>query len=231
MISFTNEEKINIFDEIAAHFYNRNFGTLTKTDFDLMMFHFYIEALNQRNTMEGQLNYKGCSDYLISKELGITQQRVRNLKVKNHLVYPPEESDSWITSFASLVENARLDNDKIVISIPDPNLYIEIENYLEENGSYIEKQLNSKLMVMRIEYFIDVCLLFEDGQSRKEVIKKIKKQCREEDKDIKLFSGDNIGKSLIKSSLNISQILANIATCFSPGNIIADALIKLISKI
>ena len=231
MFEFTKDEKIRMFDLISAHFYNHNFGTLSKNDFDLMMFHFYIDSLYRRNSIDGQLDYNKCSDYLISKDLGITQQRVRNLKVKNNLVYPPKENDGWIKTFASLVRNARLEKDKIVISIPDPNIYIEIENYLEENGSYIEKQLNSKLMIMRIEYFIDVCLLFEDEDNRKEVIKKIKKKCKEADKDVSQFVGDSIGKTLIKYSINISTIFANVATCFSSGNIIAEALKIMIENI
>lgn len=45
-----------------------------------------------------------------------------------------------------------------MISIPDPNLFYEIQNFLEEQGAYIDKQLNSKLLVIREEYFADLLL-------------------------------------------------------------------------
>ena len=225
MIVFSDEEKVQMFDMIANRFYNRNFGTCTKSEFDLLMFHFYLKKLET----EKKPIINKCSDYSISKELGITQQRVRSYKIKENLIYPRSDYN-WIDEFAVLVKNARIDNNKIVINIMNPNLYIEIENYLEESGSYIEKQLNSKLMIIRIEYFIDLCLLFEDEKNRKQVIKDIKKQCKNADIDIKKFDDDKIGKSLIETTANVTSIFANISTCFSPGNIIADSLIYLLDK-
>lgn len=226
MIGFSNDEKIQMFDEIASHFFDRNFGSFSKSDFDLLMFHFYI---NKMNASQSHADYNICSDYSISKELGITQQRVRNLKIKENLIYPRSNYD-WKKEFAALVKNARFDDNKIKISISDPNLYIEIENYLEERGNYIEKNLNSKLMTIRIEYFIDLCLLFEDEKSKKQVIKEIKKQCKNADADIKHFDDNNVGKSLIETTANVTSIIANVASCFSPGNVIADSLIALIKK-
>jgi len=226
MIDFSDEEKIRMFDEITEHFYNRNFGTFSKSDFDLLMFHFYLNNVSGGISNKRENYYKRCSDYSISKELGITQQRVRNLKIKENLVYPPIDYD-WKTEFASLVENARLDDNKIIISISNPNLYIEIENFLEENGSYIEKQLNRKLMVMRIEFFIDLCLLFEEEKSRKQVIKEIKKLCKAADVDMRKFDDRNVGKSLLETTANVTSIVANVSSCFSPGNILFGAITSL----
>ena len=90
-IEFSNEEKCKYFDEIVKHFYQKNFGSLSKTDMDILMFHIYIEHLigeicidNDDNTID----YTLCSDYVISRQLGITQQRVRSLKVRSELAYP-----------------------------------------------------------------------------------------------------------------------------------------------
>lgn len=44
-IQFSDEEKINFFDEIASHFYKANFGQMSKSDMELMMFRFYIEKI------------------------------------------------------------------------------------------------------------------------------------------------------------------------------------------
>ena len=62
----------------------------------------------------------------------------------------------WIFAFATLSKNARFDESthKITVSIPDPNLFYEIQNYLEESGAYIEVQLNSKILQIRAEYFL-----------------------------------------------------------------------------
>ncbi len=220
MLKFSNDEKIRIFDEIADHFYTRNFGTFSKADMDLLMFHFYIDKITKENIVDDDIDYRSCSDYVISKELGITQQRVRNLKVKTQLVYPDSERD-WKKQFAKLIANARLEDNKIYISIPDPNLFIEIENFLDENGKFIEKQMNSKLMVMRIEYFLDLCLHSEDVSNRKKITKRIKEECKKTNKDISKFDDANVGKSLLDLAVNTTSIIASVASLFSSANGIA----------
>ena len=86
-IEFTNKEKVEMFDEIAKKFYNHNFGTFSKSEMELMMFNFYIKKLVDMNVQnDNTLNYNASCDYYISKELGITQQKVNNLKFKNKLL-------------------------------------------------------------------------------------------------------------------------------------------------
>ncbi len=83
---------------------------MSKADIELMMFHFYIEKMvTDFKDENGILDYKKCSDYKISKDLGITQQRVRNLKVKNQLVYPIEYD--WKAALSQLIKNVRYDKD------------------------------------------------------------------------------------------------------------------------
>lgn len=224
---FTQEEKAKYFDEIAAHFYERNFGSISKQDMELLMFKFYLEkliAVNQRE--DGTIDYNLCSDYKISTDLGITQQRVRNMKVKKQLVYPKDFE--WKKALAHLTENARYDSTtkKIVISIPDPNLYLEIQNYLESEGAYIEKHLNSKLLVIRAEYYIELVVMLEDAESRKKVIKELKKSFKEED----VFDERHIGESIIKGAVDITTIIANISTVISPENYLWKSFVDMIKK-
>ena len=96
------------FEELTKRFYRQNFGQMSKSDFEALMFHFYMKKLvEQYQNSAGVLDYNKCSDYKISQELGITQQRVANLKVKSQLLYPIEFK--WENSFASLIQNARFD--------------------------------------------------------------------------------------------------------------------------
>lgn len=230
---FSQDEKAKMFDEIAAHFYYRNFGQMTKTEIDLMMFHFYYEKLiSSFKDSEGNLDYKQCSDYRISRELGITQQRVRNYKVKNQLVYPSSENRDWRKEFSKLIENARYDrvSKKIIVNIPDPNLYLDIQNFIEERGAYIEKQLNSKILQIRAEYFIDLAVSLEPFSYREEIVNELQKQLSENCKDDVVFDERNIGKSLIESTVNITTIAANLSNIISPQNTIGLALFKLLTQ-
>lgn len=206
-IEFTNKEKVEMFDEIAKKFYNHNFGTFSKSEMELMMFNFYIKKIVSTNVgSDNTLNYNHSSDYYISKDLGITQQKVNNLKIKNQLVNPIEFD--WKKSFLKLVGNARFDNKsgKVLINIPDPNLYIEIKHYLENYGGYIETQLNRNLLKIRVEYFIQLLVEIEPEKERNIIIKEIKKYIKKENKDENIFSKDNIAKSLLDLTVNGANI-------------------------
>lgn len=231
-IDFTNEEKAKAFDRIAEHFYESNFGQMSKADIELMMFDIYLKKLIKVNEKHnGLIDYSKCSDYIISKGLGITQQRVRNLKIKNHLVNPVEFE--WQKSFSTLIQNARYDevSKKIYINIPDPNLYLEIQNFLEENGSFIEKQLNSKLLVMRLEYFINLIIASETEDNQKAIIKKLKKQFKKDNAEEKKISGENIGKMMLSGATDITAIISNLSSLISPSNVIGIAAINVINRI
>lgn len=230
---FTPDEKAEMFDVIANHYFEQNFGHMSKTDMDLLMFHFYIEKMISVCTnADGVLDYNKCSDYKISKELGITQQRVRNLKVKNQLVYPSEMERDWKKEFASLTRNARYDQNtkKVIVNIPDPNLYLEIQNFIEEKGAFVEKQLNSKILQIRAEYYIDLVISFETDANRKDIIDKLKKQLSAEGKDDFVFDERNIGKSLIEGAVNITTLAANLSTLITPQNQVGVALMNLLTK-
>lgn len=228
-VSFSSEEKAEMFDYIASLFYKRNFGQASKADIELLMFHFYLEKLiDIYKSEDGTINYIQCSDYIISKELGISQQRVRNLKVKKQLIYPIEYD--WKKALATQIKNARYDKitHKITINIPDPNLYLEIQNFLEENGACVEKQLNSKILQMRAEYYIELAVALEDTDSRKEVIKHIKKALSESGKNDDIFDDKKIGKELLSTSIDISTLILNLMSIISPDNVIFSALATLL---
>lgn len=161
-VKFSLEQKASAFDRIANEYYNANFGQLSKSDMELLMFDIYISnVINNPKYDNGTIDYNECSDYKISKDLGITQQRVNNLKIKKQLRYPIDFD--WKASLAGLMKNARYDKNaqKISLNIPDPNLFLEIQNFLEEKGAFIDIQLNRKILQMRAEYFVELSLLLE----------------------------------------------------------------------
>lgn len=230
-VEFTAEDKIKFFDEISDCFYNANFGLLSKSEFELMMFRFYLEKMIADNTCkDGTIDYSKCSDYKISKDLGITQQKVRNLKVKNQLTHPIDFD--WKKAFANLIENARYDKitQKITLNIPDPNLYLEIQNFIEDSGAYIEKQLNSKVLQLRVEYFIDLIVALEPEEKRKEIIKSLKKHFKDKGTEDNAFKDKEIGKSLVNAAINITEIAANLSSVISTKNVVGSALLNLITN-
>lgn len=218
-----------MFDEITEHYYKHNFGSFSKSDIDLLMFKFFLEKEIENNINgDNLLDYNSVSDYEISKKLGITQQRVRTLKIKKQLIYPTKYN--WQKSLSALLKNARFDKEsqKVVLSIPDPNLLIEIQNYVEKHGGYIATQFNRKLLQIRIEYFIELAVLVNENEyTTKETIKLLKKHIKDSNKNETIFDENNIGKSLLDAGVNVTSIIANITTILGADNPIAKAVFGL----
>lgn len=223
------EKKAEMFDTIAKHYYNKNFGTLSKSDLDLLMFHFYLtEEVEEDKEKHQGFDFNKVSDYVISKQLGITQQRVRALKIRKQLKYPIEFD--WKESLNLLISTARFDvvSQKIVIPIPDPNLMIEIQNKIEESGGYIVGQTGGKTLKIRIEYFMELVYLEETEKNKKEILSQIKKEIKSKNKDESCFDENHIGKSMIDLGVSITNIIASITTILEPNNVLLKKLALLL---
>lgn len=182
---FKEEEikaKAEAFDKIAQNYYNGNFGTMQKSDIDVLMFSIYWDKILEKS----EEDWDTYSDYELSKVLGITQAKVSNLKVKKQLRYPYLGFD-WKKSFIRASKNARFENGKIKIHIPERNLFIELQNAIEKNGGYLDIQLNSKLLQVSPEDFINLIGIISDEEDRDLVKKKIREELRKStnDRDIK----------------------------------------------
>ena len=130
-------KKASFFDELSAHFYKCNFGTCSKSEIDLLMFHFYCELHRD------QAN----DSYTMSKTLGITQERIRNFKVKEYLTFPREIP--WKELFTEKLKHKIQYNeaDKTVeIPVLDPTVFIEIEHQIETSGGYVRYLRNGKIL-------------------------------------------------------------------------------------
>lgn len=194
-MSFSPEEKIAIFDKIEQHYFIRNFGSMTKTDFETLLFSEYIEHRIKNNLP--------FDDYSLSKELGITQSRIRAFKERKELKYPYEHF-TWQIAFAESVKNAKVDpNDHYVkMIIQDVNVMNEVRNFIEVNGWYDECSLNKKLLRIPLDCFVEICYKNEEfnevfSNDTKKLIKKISKA---EDTSVQSFLKD-FSKDGLKSFL------------------------------
>lgn len=228
-IVFNDEEKLKYFDDLAGRYY-KNFGQMSKTSIDVLMFHYYMQAVIDRNKDDdGVIDFVKCSDHAIGVSLGLTDAQVRNLKIKSQLLYPIEYD--WKKAFAKLIQHGRYDEitHKIVISIPDPNLLLDIQNHIEEEGGYIEKQLNGKVLQIRVEYFLDLLYIIEPERKQKEIRKEIGNFLKKNNYAESFPEKYPIGMKLLEAGVNITEILANVSGWFSPDNILIKAFLALFS--
>ncbi len=222
-MKFTKEEKIAAFDKIAEQYFDKNFGILPKAEMDLLMFAVYIE-----HRMKCGMD---CSDYAISKELGITQNRVRTLKERKELKYPRQNFD-WKKGLVESLKNAAYDKTthSVKMIIQDVNVQIEFRNFVEMNGWYDEYSLNKKLSVIPIAGFMDI--FKEEIEYNSEIHGKIKKACEgypetQTDK-IKEYLSDSSKNGVKKLLMNVSGEVAKEVLGILPFGSFAKSAIDLV---
>lgn len=201
---FTDEKsKAAAFDKIAEHFYKANFGTMAKTDIETLMFSIFIEQiLNNLQAKEGSTaNFQAYSDFLLSKELGISQNRVSSLKLKKQLQYPYEFN--WQEAFEKVSKNASYEHGKIKIQIPDINLFYEIKNAVEESGGYIELSLTSKLLTISPGYFIDLLVAISPDKDRDIIRAELRNAIRKANQDNEYIDRQPFGRQLVNCGKDI----------------------------
>ncbi len=212
-MNWVDEEKIAIFNKINELYFQKNFGTMSKADFELLLFSEYIEHYLKNDV--------DISDYRISKELGITQSRVRSLKEKKELKYP-YKNFKWEEVIISSLRNAKYDEDsrKIKLIIQDINVQNELRHFLEENGWYDEYSLNRKMSVIPLPAFVEIFGNYEDflnDETKDKINKKL--ESNSVGKDIKDFLKDFSKEGLKKFLMSASKESIKLVLSFLPmGN-------------
>lgn len=150
-MGFKDEEKLKVFDKIAALYFEKNFGSTTKSDFETLLFSEYIEHCMRCG--------EPYDDYSLSKKLGITQSRVRSLKERKELKYPYRDFD-WKDAFVKSASNAKYDETDHYVKfiIQDVNVMNEVRHFIEEKGWYDECSLNRKLLRIPLDCFTEICI-------------------------------------------------------------------------
>ena len=147
MIEFTDEQKIRAFNELSKCYYERNFGTLSKSEVDLAFFQVFME-------------YGGDSldEYSISKELGITKAKVRNMK-QRWFLKRNTDSEWWKERFIEDLKNAHYDPDSklVKMNIDDINVLNELRYFVTKQGWFDEYHLNPGLFQCPLEGFVVLC--------------------------------------------------------------------------
>lgn len=226
MINLTDEQKVVGFDRIAKLFYEKNFGSASKAEIELLMFDIFMEAMitKYKDPTTDVLDYKECSDYRIGKILGLPQERVRTLKIKKQARYPV--SFEWQKSLLVIKDYIYYNKQtqRIIIPTRDPNLYNEIRNFIEDCGGYIEIQRGSNVIQIRPVYYF---MLFYEGLDEKEqerCRKALEKELKKQSKDIEIPSWESKRETLnhvLGITENVTGIIGNVLGLFSSNPLVS----------
>lgn len=197
-VNFNKNEKCALADKIAKQYFEKNFGSMTKADLETLLFSEYIEHC---------INYGiPYDDYTLSKELGITQTRIRSLKERKELKYPREKFN-WKEAFGEALKNAKYDETDhyIKMIIEDVNVMNEVRHYIETQGWYDECTPHKKLLRIPLKCFIDICTGECDlddvfTEEAKENIKKLSKKDSAVNSFIEDFSKEGLKAFLMSAS-------------------------------
>ena len=230
---FASFDKAKAFDRLAELFYDRNFSSASKSEIELLMFSFYLDATISANTDEQNvLDYVKSSDYEMAKQLGLTQEKVRNLKIRKQARYPVDYD--WERSLKSIQDNIRVDDKgKIIIPVTDPNLSLEIKNFIQEHGGYIEYESGKDFIRMRVEYFLMLMYYTMSEEEQETFIKTIRKQFKKTNENEDAFA--QTGKLNVNDVLSLVnggfEMVNNVISIFTPTNPLAAILQGVLKRI
>ena len=228
-MKFTQKEKDKLIDELSKLYFNKNFGSTSKSDLDTLLFSAYIE-----HCLDTGMPY---DDYSLSKSLGITQTRVRALKERKELKYP-RDGFEWEKAFAESVKNAKYDpSDRYVkMIIQDINVMNEVRNFIEVEGWYDECSLNKKLLRIPLDCFVEICYKSEafDNVFTEDAKKNVREISKSKEAPVKSFledfSKDGLKAFLMSAS---KEVLSEVLKLLPFGGIAKtafDFLLRAIEK-
>lgn len=231
---FDNDSKDSFMKDICESCFNKNFGKLAKSDFELLLFKNYVDACKKEN--------QETSDYELSKQLGITQNRVRTLKQLKYKKYDLFEDGWWKNEINKSLVNVHFDknNNTIKFIVDDVNAKEELIHFIESRGWYDDATLNKKLVSIPLQCYFDI---FVDNDSFKDTFskdakKKLKDICEDDSLDsnnknkilefTKEFSKDALS-DILKSGTK--EIVLIILKTLPFGGVLAEVVSHIIDVI
>ena len=190
-LQIEDDKKIEFYDKLSDLYFERNFGTMSKSDFETFLFSEFIDNVGY---VDGSCRkgFSNADDYTISKQLGITQSRVRALRERKDLKYPKKDPDWWKKEFKNISKNIKIEEGYVKLLIDDVNVLNEARHYIEVRGWFDECSLNKKLFKIPLGCYIE---LLSDQALEDLFTEDVKEK-------IENWNGKKEDKSLISNFLN-----------------------------
>lgn len=157
----TREEKEQLASAILELYVKAGFGSPTKREVDLLLFHHITQATENR----------GKTNYQLASLLKIPESRVRANRLASGLKYQNINSEAILGNIVLRLSRAQqfsnIDNGKIEISLEDPLEKREIENFLKSKGHFAEFTFNAEVLrIAPIRLFELIVENMESGEDQ-----------------------------------------------------------------
>ncbi|TRX70679.1 hypothetical protein [Carboxylicivirga sp. M1479] len=161
---FDNE---NFASEFISNYKTRGFGSMTKNDFEVLLF----------NLLRKHGNLKGLSNFEISLDLQIPETKVRRLAYESDLKYGQLTESDVKEAFFKIVANSKLRSDlnKIEFVIENKFIRTSIGAQLKKLGHYADSSFNSEVTRIHLDSFIDLLAFYYPDKA----IERIVRECNQ----------------------------------------------------
>ena len=199
-----------------ANLFSKQFGSFSKSDYEILMFTVFLDTQQEP-----------VRDYDLSIQLGLTESKVRNLRVKSQLLYP--KSLNWIRAISESLEHGFYDREtkQITITIEDPSVQNKIKNVIETNCGHVGFTLNRKQIVLNVESFLILAAFAETDTD--ETINRINEKYKEVTGTQDRIEKKAFGKRFLHKCTDSIGFINSIAGLFSVGAPIVNAIVKLMT--
>ena len=183
-------------NDFLNYYLQRGFGSMTKKDVELWVFY---QLLAQEDK----------SDYEFSRELKITETRVKNLRYEAQLVYGENDDKKLEEQLKQLFTKAKCRDGaiegKIILSISNKMLRQYLADILEKDNRIYDSSFNSAIVSLSAsDYFWVLQELFLDKKQKEEIIKFAKKNLAEGSaipttiSEVLVSTGVGLGKTILE---------------------------------
>ena len=199
-----------------ANLFTQRFGSFSKTDYEVLMFTIFLDSLPAP-----------LRDYDISIALGITESKVRNLRVKSQLMYPRKLE--WTEELAKSIEHGYYDRTtgQITVTFEDPSIQNLMKNKIEESFGTVGRTLNIKQLVLPIESFLLLAAFTE--QNEDDILSKLNMKLAKESARATVIEKKKFKARFMKGVPDTVSFVSSLLTIYNVGRPIIEAVLDKIS--
>ena len=181
---------------------SNGFGSLTKNDFEVLIF----------NALLQDRNFRKKSNFAKAKELGISETKIKRLSYEADLKFKRDETDLYNELISSLESVTVKGNTNLLqFVITDKYLRGYLDDVLKTNNRFSDSSFNSEIVTID---FKDLLVIYEAfPQGKKDILKIMETAYSCLNKDItpkalfdNLLSCLQNSKSLIGATINVTAL-------------------------
>lgn len=171
------DSKKDFIQEFIDAYLERGFGSMLKSDIDILVFHLLKKYSNLKDMSNGEA----------SLSLKLPESRVRNYAYQASLKYSQYTKDDIRKLFFSYIKNAKLEynynkEDYLLINIEDKYLVQTLCTELKRNGYTFDFSFNSEKLVLRREAMIFLIDYVLENDVKKTILKECNNVISSKDK-------------------------------------------------